>query len=847
MAPNRPWTPKFAPGPSGRGRTQSSRGEKLKNADERDRQIAALRERLSKLSEASLRITEDLDLDIVLQGVVDAARSLTGATRGCIVVVDDSGQLQAFLTSGVTEEEHRLIVALPGGIEFFHYVTRMPEPLRLADFSAYTTALGLPEVSPPLGPVGSFLGVPIRHRGRHVGNVNVTDKEGGGEFTQDDEETLAMFGSQAAMAIANARRHQEEQRARTDLETLINTSPVGVVVFNAVTGVPVSLNREGRRLVDGLTNPGQTAEQLLDVLTIRRADGREISLREFPLAEALSTGETVRAEEIVISVPDGRSVSVLLNATAIRSEEGQVESLVVTLQDMTALEELDRLRAEFLGMVSHELRAPLTSIRGSADALLDAADNLDPAEMHQFHRIIREQADHMQGLITDLLDVARIEAGALSVSPEPTEAAVLVDRARNTFLSGGGRNNLDIDLPRDLPRVMADRRRIVQVLGNLLSNAARHSRESSAIRVTAAQKGVHVEFSVADDGVGISAERLPHLFRKFSRLEGEERGREIGGSGLGLAICKGIVEAHGGRTWAESAGPGLGARFTFALPGVEEAGFVQAESAQPSSRSGRSGRNRIRVLTVDDDPQTLRYVRDALTEAGYAPIVTGDPDAVGRLMVEEKPHLVLLDLMLPGSDGIEMMESVPELSDVPVIFLSAYGRDQIVARALESGAEDYIVKPFSPTELVARIQTVMRRRTATESAEPSEPYVLGELTVNYTERRVFLAGRPIQLTDIEYRLLFELSVNAGRVLSLSQLLQRVWGPGHSGSFALVRTVVKNLRSKLGDDADHPTYIFTEPRVGYRMPKGERLGQEEANGIDGGEQTPVGTRPHRTAP
>ena len=467
---------------------------------------------------------------------------------------------------------------------------------------------------------------------------------------------------------------------------------------------------------------------------------------------------------------------------------------------------------------------PLTSIRGSADTLMDSLDSLDPAEMHQFHRIIREQADHMQGLITDLLDVARIKAGALSVSPEPTDAAVLVDRARNTFLSSGGRNNLDIDVPRDLPRVMADRRRMVQVLGNLLSNAAKHSPESSAIRVTAVQRGVHVEFSVADDGVGISAKRLPHLFRKFSRPEGGDGG--IVDSGLGLAISKGIVEAHGGRIWAESEGPGLGAKFTFALPGVEEAGYVvEAESAQSSARSGRSRRNRIRVLTVDDDPTTLRYVRDALTEAGYAPIVTGDPNALERLMEEEKLHLVLLDLMLPGADGIELMESVPELSDVPVIFLSAYGRDQIVARALESGAEDYIVKPFSPTELVARIQTVMRRRTATESAEPSEPYVAGELTVNYADRRVSLAGCPIELTDLEYRLLFELSVNAGRVLSHSQLLQQVWGPAHSGNFGLVRTVAKNLRRKLGDDADNPTYIFTEPRVGYRMERGESPGQE----------------------
>ena len=403
--------------------------------------------------------------------------------------------------------------------------------------------MGLPEIGPPLGPVGSFLGAPIRLRGARAGNLYLSDKEGGGEFTQDDEETLAMFASHAAMAIANARRHREEQRARAYLETLIDTSPVGVVVFNAGTGVPVSLNREGRRLVDGLTDPGQTAEQLLDVLTFRRADGREISLREFPLAEALSTGETVRAEEIVIGVPDGRSVSVLLNATAIRSEEGQVESVVVTLQDMTALEELDRLRAEFLGMVSHELRAPLTSIKGSAATVLGSSADLDPAVVRQFFRIIEDQADHMHDLVADLLDVARIETGTLPVTPEPAEVAVLVDRARSTFTSAGGRNNLAIDIPPDLPLVMADRRRIVQVVGNLLSNAAKHSSESSVITVTVVREDVHVAVSVADEGRGIPSERLPYLFRKFTRSDGDDLGSGVTGSGLGLAICKGIVEA----------------------------------------------------------------------------------------------------------------------------------------------------------------------------------------------------------------------------------------------------------------------------------------------------------------
>ena len=797
----------------------------MNHADEAMRDVATLRERLSRLSEASLRITEDLDLDTVLQEVVDGARSLTGARISGLTILDDEGQLQDFITSGMTAEDHQRFVGLPGGPEFFAYLSRLPEPLRLADFSAHIASVGLPEIGPPLGPVGSFLGAPIRLRGQHVGNFYLSDKQDGPDFTGEDEETLAMFASHAATAIANARRLQSEQRAKRDLETLIDTSPVGVVVFDASTGSPASLNMEGRRIVDGLRNPDQSAEQLLDVLTFRRADGRQISLREFPLAQALSTGETVRAEEIVIGVPDGRSVTVLLNATPILSEDGGVESVVVTLQDMTAVEELERLRAEFLAMVSHELRAPLTSIKGSASTVLGSPADMDPAVVRQFFRIIEDQADHMHDLVADLLDVARIETGTLPVAPEPAEVAVLVDRARNTFTSAGGRNNLAIDIEPGLPLVMADRLRIVQVLGNLLSNAARHSPESSVIRVSAVREDVHVAFSVSDEGRGIPSERLPHLFRKFSRIDAEDQG---GDTGLGLAICKGIVEAHGGRIWAESDGLGLGARFSFTLPTVEQAGGdtgsgPPALSAPSSRREVRAAGERVRVLAVDDNPQDLRYVRDTLTKAGYTPIVTGDPEEALRLMGEEKPDLVLLDLMLPGADGIELMEDILEMADVPVIFLSAYGQEELIVRAFDMGAVDYVVKPFSPSELSARIRAALRKRAV---SEPSEPYVLGDLVVDYAERRVTFAGRPIELMAIEYRMLAELSANAGRVLTYEHLLQRVWGEKSSGDVRPMRTIVSNLRRKLGDDADNPAYIFTEPRVGYRMPKGEKQGPEE---------------------
>ena len=277
------------------------------------------------------------------------------------------------------------------------------------------------------------------------------------------------------------------------------------------------------------------------------------------------------------------------------------------------------------------------------------------------------------------------------------------------------------------------------------------------------------------------------------------------------------MEAHGGRIWAESDGDGLGARFTFTIPAVEEAPAV-ATPGLPAPLP-REESERTRVLVVDDDPQTLRYVRDALTRAGYTPFVTADPEEVFDLMEEHDPHLVLMDLILPGSDGIELMTGILAKYEAPVIFLSVYGQDQIIARAFDMGASDYVVKPFSPTELAARIRAALRRRKAPIQQEP-KPYKSGDLTVNYAERLVTIAGRPVPLTTLEYGLLSELSVNAGYPLTHELLLRRVWGLRNSGDSGLVRTVVKNLRRKLGDDTSNPTYIFTEPRVGYRMAKGE---------------------------
>ncbi|MDE0620666.1 MAG: ATP-binding protein [Bryobacterales bacterium] len=776
----------------------------MKQSDEAKRENAALRGGTPTLNAAILRISASLDLDTVLGEAVESARALTGARYGIITTIDEAGEHQGSVYSGFTEEERREALALPDKARLFEHLRDLPGPIRVADLSSYVRSLGL---EPTAVFARTFQAAPLRHRGVHLGNFFLGEKAGGESFTAEDEEVLMLFASQAATAVANARAHRSERQARARVEALVETSPVGVVVFDAGSGRPLTMNRAARRIVEGLRVPGRSAEQLLEVIACRRADGREIPLGEFPIAHKLDSGETVRAEEIELAVPDGRSVRTLINATPIQSPDGEIDSVVVTMQDLAPLDEIERQRTEFLSLVSHELREPLTSIKGSAATLLEEGDALDPAERREFFRIIVERVTHMRGLISDLLDAGRIEAGTLTVLPEPTEVAELVEPARSTFVSGGGRHAILVDLPAGLPRVMADRRRVVQVLGNLISNAARHAPESSPIRVGAAREQAHVAVSVSDEGPGVAPEQLQQLFRKHA---GGEEGATAG-HGLGLAICKGLVEAHGGRIRADSAGPGRGTTFTFTIPAAADSGGTATVRADTPSPEAAGRDEPPRILVVDDDPQTLRFVREELSRAGYAPLVTGDSDKLAHLIRSERPQLVLLDLLLPGSDGIELMRQVPELSDQPVIFISVYGRDETVARALESGAADYIVKPFSPTELVARVRAAVRRH-----AEP-QPFVVGDLAIDFERHRVTVRGETVDLTATEFELLRVLSLHAGGVVTYETLLRRIWSKHQNPDANLVRIFVRNLRRKLGDSATSPAYLFNVRGVGYRMP------------------------------
>ena len=757
------------------------------------------RSRISRLASACVRISASLDPETVLNEAVSAARELTHARFGFLVTTDEFGRSDYMATSGITADGLKQIMEWSDGVRLFDHMREISGPLRVKDVHSYVEALG---ISSHLLPKGPFQGAPIFSRDKHLGNFFLASKEGRLEFTEEDEEILLLFAAQAATAIANARAYHDEQRARADLEAIIETTLIGVVVFDARSGKPVSVNREIRRIVDNLL-PGRTPDEILKTLKCRRGDGTEISLDKISLAEVLSRSETISSEELVLWIPEGNSVSVLINITPIRNSADTIESVVVTAQDLAPLQEIEHMRTEFVGTVSHELRAPLTSIKGSVTELLDSSATLDRAEMREYFRIIVEQANLMTSLIRDLLDAGRIETGTLSVDPTPESVRHLVEQVRNTFISGEKQHEIVVDMPSNLPQIHAECRRIEQVLNNLLSNASRHSPTSSPIRIKAVLEDTHVAISVADEGQGLEPEQLRRIFQKYTAT-GLNKSEH---SGLGLAICKGIVEAHGGRIWAESGGKGYGSKFTFTIPTTISNG-MPAKAAAPDPDG--DGTVPPCILVVDDDPRALRFIRNSLVSSGYKAVVTGNYLDLPELIEKHSPQLILLDLVLPGIDGIELMKRMPELAVVPVIFVSAYGRDETVAEALESGAADYIVKPFSPTELTARIRAALRKRREPVSLN------LGELTIHFDHRQAELAGQFLDLTLTEFELLRLLAVNSGRILSYDFLMKQIWGSRNNDDRRRVRTFIKKLRQKIDPNKTHPLLIENVRGVGYRM-------------------------------
>ena len=574
------------------------------------------------------------------------------------------------------------------------HISRAKGPVRLKDMATHPEAVGLPENHPPMK---SFLGMPIYHRSQHVGNLYLTEKEGGQEFTQEDENIAAMFAAQAASVISNTRRYEAERRANVERETLMDISPVAVSVFDARIGEITYMNQESRRLLGEFGIPDEEFDNIYDSVTLTRSDGREIAFEDLPGTRALQSGETVKAEEVVVHLPNGNTITTLVNCAPLFSESGEIVSVMSVMQDMTPLEDLERQRGEFLGLVSEELRTPVSTIKGSAAALKTIVEPLNTNESMQLLRIIDQQADLMRSQLNSLIELTQIETGTLSVVTESADVAGLLEQSCGEYLRDHAAIAIRLDIPEGLPKVMADRHRISQVLHNFIRRAAKHSNESSPVKVSASMVDIYVAVWVSVDGSfappdktssPLNTSETPPLFKKLSQAHNKAFELSSQGEGLALAFCRGVVEAHGGRIRTVVDEQEGNLTLTFTLLTVGEEDDIQI----PEIREIAGGplpvpAEQTQILVSIKDPKLLATVRKVLVNAGYSALATSSLDEVEQLASSVKAKLFLLDIAGREEECFRTMRRAGNSLNLPAIVLCDRDDEEYVVRAFEMGAE----------------------------------------------------------------------------------------------------------------------------------------------------------------
>jgi len=390
-------------------------------------------------------------------------------------------------------------------------------------------------------------------------------------------------------------------------------------------------------------------------------------------------------------------------AAPMRDLLGAVVGVTITFNDVTRQREIDRMKTEFVSTVSHELRTPLTSIKGSLHLLLsDPSLRLD-ATQRQLVDISVKNTDRLIRLITNILDISKIEAGHIQLELGMHNVSEFVWAAVDGIAAFAESRGIVIEAQVEsaLPPVRVDVDRMVQVVTNLLSNAIKFSPPGSRVTVSARRGSGEVELRVSDQGRGIAPEDMSKLFKKFQQLDGSNV-RSVGGTGLGLAICRGIVEEHGGSIGVDSE-LGRGATFIVALPLSAPTTVLPEESGEPAEEDGPV------ILVVDDEPDIRGVLRDQLELDGFRVLEAGRALEAVEVARERQPDLITMDLMLPDLDGFEAIRLLRETErtrEVPVIILSAVELSADDTRPL--GPTALLTKPFSRLDLIAAVRANLR-------------------------------------------------------------------------------------------------------------------------------------------
>jgi signal transduction histidine kinase/ActR/RegA family two-component response regulator len=392
----------------------------------------------------------------------------------------------------------------------------------------------------------------------------------------------------------------------------------------------------------------------------------------------------------------------------IRDESGAVSGIFVEGSDVTArklvedeLRAANRQKDQFLAMLAHELRNPLAPIMTAAQLL--KLGRLDAGSVANASEIIVRQAEHMTDLVNDLLDVSRVTRGLVTLEKEELDLNVIVSAAVEQVrpLIDARRHALTLQLSGQPAHVIGDRTRLVQVISNILNNAAKYTAPGGRIMLAVTVEDERATVAVRDNGVGIAPEILPYLFDLFTQAE-RTPDRSQGGLGIGLALVKSLVALHGGTVHARSEGLGQGSEFSICLPGVTRAPAEAHDAGAANDANVVPDNGNLRVLVVDDNADAAQMLAALLEVQGHA--VSVEYDARGALARarNEHPDVLLLDIGLPDMDGYELarrLRAQPENARATLVALTGYGQNQDREEAQQAGFDHYLVKPADLNEV----------------------------------------------------------------------------------------------------------------------------------------------------
>jgi PAS domain S-box-containing protein len=515
------------------------------------------------LLEISRALTEALDLPTVLQRILKAAAELISGQAGLIALRDAPPELPTPWAGGARwRVQAHYGIPEPFLAHFAPLLADIPEhgdPRRFAvpevnrrlQAITQSTALGLLSgVALPLIARHDVLGIIYIFRAYPVA------------FTANDQALLGSFADQAAIAVYNAQLYQQVTQEKRRLDAILDSSADGILIMDPGHRIQ-RFNRALSRLIGwGASDAiGQTHDDVLR--WARRPNGPDLAESEaggWPLG---TTPAPLYVEGDLLRKGGGYSPAGVTYAPLF-DREGRLVNLIANVRDITKFREAEALKSTFVSVVSHELKTPVALIKGYAETLRREDAQWDRAMVRDSLAVINEEADRLTELIDNLLDASRLQAGALKLNMAEAQLDRLTQRLVEKFETQSDVHTWSVEFPAEFPPVPGDEERLGQVVSNLLSNAIKYSPAGGTIRVTGKMEPHQVTLSVSDQGPGISAPDLPHIFERFYRGDSELTKRAKG-AGLGLYLAKSVVEAHGGRIWAESI-PGAGTTFLFSLP-----------------------------------------------------------------------------------------------------------------------------------------------------------------------------------------------------------------------------------------------------------------------------------------